>query len=328
MAFLDQFRVLALLCLFWILSPAGQPFAAAAPGFPGAEPISPLPDSFPADPRKTELGRRLFLDPRLSADDSVSCASCHALGNAGVDGLPRSLGVKGAVGDLNSPTVYNSGLLISQFWNGRAATLEEQIEGPVNSPVEMASNWPQIIARLRGDSWYPGRFRQLYDDGITAANIKDAIATFERTLLTPDSRFDRYLKGDGEAISETEKAGYRLFKRFGCSSCHQGRLAGGNMYEKLGIIKDYFEERGDIKEADFGRFNVTGNEEHKFEFKVPGLRNVALTAPYLHDGSVETLEEVVWIMGYHQLGRRISGDDVDRIVAFLKTLTGRFPEQP
>jgi cytochrome c peroxidase len=293
------------------------------------EPISPLPLSVNVDPRKVELGRRLFLEPRLSDDNTVSCAHCHPLDHAGVDGLPRSIGVRGSMSDFNAPSVFNSGLAFAQFWDGRAATLEEQVDGPVNNPAELASNWPQIIGKLTHDDRYREAFQQIYAAGMTADNIKDAIATFERSLITPDSRFDRYLRGDDAALDETEKAGYRLFKDYGCSSCHQGRLAGGNLYQKLGVVNTYFDERKQAKTADLGRFNVTGREADKFKFKVPGLRNVALTAPYLHDGSVETLERVVWLMGYHQLGRRISGEDIDRIVAFLKTLTGRFePSSP
>ncbi len=290
------------------------------------EPIRPIPSTIEVDRRKAALGHRLFHDPRLSHDNTVSCAHCHPLERGGTDGLPRSVGIKGTLGDINAPTVLNSSLHIAQFWDGRAATLEEQIDGPVHNPKEMGSNWKEIISKLSRDREYRARFEELYDTGLNAANIKDAIATFERTLLTPDSRFDRFLRGDEQAITDEEKKGYLLFKSYGCASCHQGMAVGGNMYEKMGIVRGYFAERGNITRADYGRFNVTGLKEHRFEFKVPSLRNVELTAPYFHDGTVLTLEEAVSKMAYYQLGREIPPQDRDLIVKFLKTLTGRLPE--
>jgi cytochrome c peroxidase len=290
------------------------------------EPITPLPRTTELDPRKVKLGRRLFQDARLSVDNSVSCASCHHVGENGADTNARSAGVGGALGDINTPTVFNSGFSFRQFWNGRADTLEDQIEGPIHNPAEMATDWPQILEKLQADSEYVAAFSSIYATKIESRTIKDAIATFERSLITPDCRFDRYLRGDGNALTAEEKEGYRLFKDSGCSSCHQGVLVGGNMFEKFGIVRDYFADRGRITKADLGRFNVTGVETDRFEFKVPSLRNVARTAPYFHDGSAQSLEEAVGVMARYQLGRELTATELQRIVQFLETLTGRTPE--
>ena len=290
------------------------------------EPISPLPRTIELDTRKVELGRRLFQDKRFSADNSVSCASCHNVRQNGADTKVRSTGVRGALGDLNAPTVFNSGLSFRQFWDGRAETLEDQIDEPIRHPAEMASDWPQILNKLQADPEYVAAFSSIYATKVDRRGIKDAIATFERSLITPDSRFDRYLRGDSQALTAEEKEGYRLFKDSGCSSCHQGVLVGGNMFEKLGIVRDYFAERGHITKFDFGRFNSTGVEENRFEFKVPSLRNVALTAPYFHDGSARSLDEAVRVMARYQLGRELTATELHRIVQFLETLTGKNPE--
>jgi len=293
----------------------------------GREPITPLPAVHAEPAAKVELGRRLFHDPRLSGDDTVACASCHDLRRSGVDGLPHSVGIAGAVGERNAPTVLNSGLNFRQFWDGRAATLEEQAVGPVHNPIEMGSNWPQVVDKLGRDPEYPQLFAALYDDGITGSNIADAIASFERSLLTPNSPFDRYLRGDESAISVEAKEGYRLFKGYGCISCHQGVSVGGNMYQRFGIFGDYFSDRGRAPHpSDYGRFTVTGRDEDKFVFKVPGLRNVTLTAPYLHDGEIANLEEVVRLMARYQLGVEIPDGEVDLIVQFLRSLSGELPE--
>lgn len=286
--------------------------------------VQPLPEQVELDPDKVELGDRLFHDVRLSNNDTIGCFSCHALNTAGVDNRARSLGVNGIEGDINAPTVFNSGFNSVQFWDGRAATLEEQIEGPVNNPKEMASSWPQVIAKLSADTTYPARFLSLYRDGITAANIKDAIATFERSLVTPNARFDKYLRGDQGALSADEKRGFELFQSYGCSSCHQGVNLGGNMFEKMGLMGDYFADRGNPTKADMGRFNLNHSEHSMHEFRVPSLRNVARTAPYFHDGNARTLQQAVIIMAKYQLGRPIPLDDVNVIVSFLESLTGEY----
>ncbi len=285
-----------------------------------SEPIHPLPE-VKLDPDKVALGKRLFHDQRLSGDNSVSCASCHNLKAGGVDRLRVSKGVRGTEGGINAPTVFNSGFNFSQFWDGRAKSLEDQIDGPVHAAAEMDSNWPDIIAKLKREPIYQNTFRQLYSEGITSHTIKDAIATFERSLVTP-SRFDQYLRGNTRAINAEEKKGYEHFKSYGCIACHQGVNIGGNMYQYFGVMGDYFADRGHITTADYGRYNVTGKERDRFKFKVPSLRNVALTPPYFHDGSAKTLEDAVKVMAKYQLGRSIPEPDLKAIIQFLRSLTG------
>jgi cytochrome c peroxidase len=246
------------------------------------------------------------------------------LAEGGDDNRRHSNGVNGAQGGINAPTVFNSGFNFVQFWDGRAATLEAQIDGPVNNPVEMASDWPQVINKLQQDSRYREVFSDLYQDGISADNIKDAIATFERSLVTPDSRFDRYLKGEQTALSSAEKNGYLLFQSYGCIACHQGINLGGNMFERMGMMADYFGDRGNITRADQGRFNVTQREADRYYFRVPSLRNVDRTAPYFHDGSVTDLPEAVRVMAKYQLGRAMPEEDLRDIVLFLKSLNGKY----
>jgi len=286
------------------------------------EPIKPLPLKLTLDARKVELGKALFHDKRLSKDNSISCASCHDLAKGGADGKPTAVGIGGQVGPINTPTVLNSSLNFRQFWNGRAATLEEQAAGPVHNPGEMGSNWDEVLAKLRQDAALVGKFTAAYKDGLKPANIQDAIATFERSLVTP-SRFDRFLRGDLKAINENEAKGYQLFKNYGCVACHQGVNVGGNMYQQFGVMDEYFKVRGrPITEADLGRYAVTKLESDRFVFKVPSLRNVELTGPYFHDGATRTLEEAVDVMFRFQLGRTAPASDKSLIVQFLKTLTG------
>ncbi len=294
----------------------------------GNEPIVPIPLEIRLDAKKVQLGMQLFHDARLSGDNTVSCASCHGLDHGGSDPVSRSRGVGGKMGAVNAPTVFNSGFNFRQFWDGRAATLEDQIDGPVNNPVELASNWPQVITKLKLDVDYRKSFDALYPAGITALSIKDAIATFERSLITPNSRFDRFLRGDSTALSENEQVGYQLFKAIGCVSCHQGVNIGGNLYEKMGVMEDYFSTLGEVTQADLGRFARTGIEEQRYEFKVPSLRNVALTAPYFHNGSADTLEEAVRMMAKYQLGLELGETEQRRIAAFLSTLTGEYQGAP
>jgi len=292
------------------------------------EPIQPIPLGRDLNENKVKLGEKLFHDTKLSGDNTISCASCHNLQTGGTDRLPRSLGINGAVGDRNSPTVFNSEFNFKQFWDGRSESLVDQIDGPINNPIEMGSSWPEIIRKLQRESDYIYMFDKLYPDGIKKENIRDALATFVRSLYTPNSRFDKFLRGDTSAITSSEKEGYRQFKAYGCVSCHHGRNVGGNMFQTMGIMADYFGELGDTMAEDLGRFNVTGNEGDRHLFKVPSLRNVALTAPYFHDGSVPTLEGAVAIMAKYQLGRQLSSEDMDLIVKFLHTLTGEYKGQP
>jgi cytochrome c peroxidase len=249
------------------------------------EPILPIPDEIKLDVRKVRLGEKLFNDTHLSHNNEISCATCHSLDMGGTDHLARSVGINGQVGNINAPTVLNAAYNFKQFWDGRAETLEEQIDGPTHAAGEMGSNWEEITEKLGKSPEYVSIFAPLYKDGIQVQNIKDAIATFERSLITPDSRFDRFLKGDPDILSKEEKEGYRLFKSVGCASCHQGVNIGGNLFQEFGVMGNYFNDRGNITSADFGRYNVTKKENDKYVFKVPSLRNVELTAPYFHDGS-------------------------------------------
>lgn len=282
----------------------------------------PIPLNLKFDTKKVALGRALFDEKLLSANDSVACSNCHVLQAGGSDNLVRSIGINGAQGGINAPTVLNSGFNFVQFWDGRAVTLEDQIDGPVQHPKEMGATWSQVLDKLNKSDRYQASFSEIYPDKITVDNIKDAIATFERSLVTPNSRFDRYLRGDQSALSDKEKRGYALFQDEGCVSCHQGVNLGGNMYERMGLMGDYFGDRGNLVEEDNGRFNVTHKEADRHYFRVPSLRNVAKTAPYFHDGSAQELEQAVRIMGRYQLGRFIAEEDISDIVAFLNTLTG------
>ncbi len=286
------------------------------------EPIKPLPTDIRLDVKKVALGDRLFNDKRLSRDNSMSCASCHDLAKGGVDGLPSSIGIGGVKGPINAPTVFNSSLNFRQFWDGRAGSLEEQSAGPVHNPKEMGSNWAEVTAKLAKDSALVDQIKQSYPDGLQSKNIQDAISVFERSLTTPNGRFDKYLRGDKAALSGDELRGYHLFKTYGCVSCHQGVNVGGNMFQTFGVMGDYFAKRGNVTATDLGRYNVTKIEADKHVFKVPSLRNVALTAPYLHDGSAKTLGDAVDVMFKYQLGRPASPQDKDLIVKFLHTLTG------
>ncbi len=295
-----------------------------------ASPIQPLEKPIGLDPNKVQLGEHLFHESRLSGDDTIACATCHNLALGGVDRLPHSLGIHGLLGSINAPTVFNTGTNIAQFWDGRAATLEEQAGGPVHNPVEMASDWASVVRKLQTDPAYADAFKRLYpQQGIRGESIADAIATFERSLVTVDSPFDRYLKGDDAAISDEAKEGYHLFRSYGCISCHQGRNVGGNLFQYMGVMGDYFADRGTpLTDADQGRFNVTHDEEDRHLFKVPSLRLAALTPPYFHDGSQQTLEGAIKTMGLYQLGRVIPDDDIRLIVRFIESLAGKHPTIP
>jgi cytochrome c peroxidase len=302
--------------------------AREAPLAESNEAFKPIEALANLDPRKIALGRKLFHDPLLSHDNQISCATCHVLQSGGADGKARSIGIHGAVGVINAPTVLNSGLNFRQFWDGRAATLEAQVEVPILSSIEMGSTWPEVLTKLRNSEEYARDFRRLYRDGVQRDHVDDSIAEFERSLSTPNSRFDRYLRHDISALNTQEQEGYQLFQSLGCASCHQGAGLGGNMYQKMGVMIPYFSDANRISQADRGRFNATGDPRDMYMFKVPSLRNVALTAPYFHDGSAATLDAAVRMMGKHQLGRTLPDPQVEPIVAFLKTLTGELHGKP
>lgn len=274
------------------------------------------------DPRKVALGSRFFHDTRLSHDNTVACASCHNLKRGGTDGRVRAIGINNTVGPVATPTVLNACFNFRQFWDGRAESLEDQVDGPVQNPAEMGSTWPEVIAKLRAIPEYARAYQEIYSGPVQAEGIRLSIAEYERSLTTPGSRFDRFLRGDTQILSGREKEGYKLFKSLGCVSCHQGEAMGGNMYQKLGTMAPYFEDRGNVTKADLGRYNVTGNEQDKYMFKVPTLRNIALTAPYFHDGNAKTLSEAVRMMGKYQLGRDLAKSETELLVEFLNTLTG------
>ncbi len=293
-----------------------------------SEPLQPIPQATVANPPLAELGKKLFHDPRLSKDNRIACSSCHNLAMGGADGQPVSTGISGQSGALNASTVFNCSLNTHLFWDGRASTLEEQISGPINHPKEMGTEWPAVIAKLKTDQDYRQSFDALFADGITAGNIALAIAEFERTLLTPNARFDRFLKGEATALNSREKQGYVLFKTYGCASCHQGAAVGGNMFERLGSVRNYFADHPGSGPEDLGRYNVTHDEAHRHYFKVPSLRNVARTAPYFHNGSAASLGDAVRIMSYYNLGVQMPEQDVDMIVEFLNTLSGEYAGHP
>lgn len=290
------------------------------------ETIRPVQDSIPVDVRKVILGNMLFHDVRLSVDNTVSCASCHGLETGGVDNKAFSEGVGGQLGGVNAPTVYNALYNFVQFWDGRAVTLADQAAGPPLNPVEMAcKSFDEICEKLKADNVFNRAFTEVYPDGINQNNITDAIQEFEKTLLTPNSRFDKYLKGDKTAMNAEEASGYDLFKKYNCATCHVGENMGGQSYELMGIKYDYFADRGtELTIEDNGRFKETKDERDRHRFKVPGLRNVALTAPYYHDATQATLEDAVISMAKYEVGVNLSEQEVKQIVAFLKTLTGEY----
>ncbi|MEM7280548.1 MAG: cytochrome-c peroxidase [Pseudomonadota bacterium] len=287
--------------------------------------LSALATPLQQDVALVSLGKKLFEDPRLSGDNTVSCATCHVVAAGGDDGRPVSIGVGGASGTHNAPTVLNSGLNFRQFWDGRAKDLDEQVEGPIHNPLEMNTKWQDIIPKLQSDADMVAAFKASHLS-ITQANVIKAIVAYENALVTLDSPFDRYLKGDESAISNEAKKGLDLFVRLGCVSCHQGQNVGGNMYQRFGVFKNYYEDEGRVSEIALGRYNVTGNPDDKYVFKVPSLRNVTQTAPYFHDGSVASLEGAINIMATYQLGRSLEEADVTSIIAFLETLTGDLDE--
>jgi cytochrome c peroxidase len=304
---------------FWPKETKQAPISKIGIASYSVEPIQPIPLNVELSEAKVELGKKLFHDPILSKDNSLACAGCHDLEKGGVDHLPRSIGINKKEGEINAPTVFNSGFNFRQFWDGRSETLEDQIGGPLANSKEMNNSWEEVIQRLSSHKEYNQFFSMIYVDGVTTNNIKNALAEFEKSLYTPNSRFDQFLRGDSNALTEEEKKGYQLFKDNGCIACHQGMNIGGNMYQTFGVFGNYFQERGNTTNADNGLYNLTGNEQDRYKFKVPSLRNVALTAPYFHDGSVDTLERAISIMAKYQLGRNLEEEEIQPIAAFLRT---------
>jgi len=289
--------------------------------------FKPLPEMLidargPVNKEKIALGKKLYLETGLSINGKISCNSCHLLDKFGVDNEKTSPGHDGTRGDRNSPTVYNAGLHLAQFWDGRAKDLEEQALGPILNPVEMGmKSEADVVNFLKSDAEYIRRFSESFPgekDPIVYKNVGNAIGAFEKTLLTP-SRFDKFLKGDYFALDAKEKKGLKTFIEVGCITCHEGPGIGGGQYQKLGLVEEY-------KTEDEGRFKVTGDEDDKFVFKVPSLRNVTETGPYFHDGHLDNLDDVIKVMAKHQLGEEVTIEQIEDIKAFMGSLKGDLPK--
>jgi cytochrome c peroxidase len=285
------------------------------------EPIQPITAAVVTQPALVELGKKLYFDPRLSKSGFISCNSCHNLSLGGSDNLATSIGHNWHRGPINAPTVLNSSMNVAQFWDGRARDLQEQAGGPIANPGEMAFTHELAVETILSIPQYVSEFEAVFGRGpIAIDQVTKAIAAFEETLVTPNSRFDKWLQGDRRALAPDELSGYELFKSSGCTACHNGRAAGGASFRKMGVVEPY--RTTNLAE---GRIAVTGRDADRFSFKVPTLRNVELTYPYFHDGEAATLTEAVEVMGRIQLGRRYTPDENARIVAFLRTLTGDQP---
>lgn len=285
------------------------------------EPIQPITAAKAANPAMVELGKKLFFDPRLSRSGFISCNSCHNLSMGGTDNIKTSIGHNWQRGPINSPTVLNSSMNVAQFWDGRAKDLQEQAGGPIANPGEMAFTHELAIDVLASIPAYRAEFRQVFgQDKLTIEQVTRAIAAFEEVLVTPGSRFDQWLMGKKSALTKDELAGYQLFKSSGCIACHNGPAVGGNTFQKMGVVEPY-----KTAMTAQGRSAVTGKDADRFNFKVPTLRNVELTYPYFHDGEAATLTQAVDVMGRLQLGRTFTPDENAKLVAFLKTLTGKQP---
>ncbi len=294
-----------------------MPVPTAPPELPGN----------PSTPASVELGKMLYFDPRLSASHAISCNSCHNIGLGGADAEPTSIGHRWQHGGRNAPTVFNAVFNKAQFWDGRAKDLEQQAGGPIVNPIEMASPEPHVVEQLKGTPGYREAFDKAFPgepNTITLDNVQKAIAVFEATLITPNAPFDRFLKGDQSALSRVQKEGLMLFIDRGCATCHNGVNVGGGMYAPFGVVE---KPGADILPlADKGRFAVTKTASDEYVFKVPTLRNIALTAPYFHSGQVWDLRQAVAVMGASQLGIQLVSEDVDKITAFLDGLTGEQPK--
>ncbi|WP_373547739.1 cytochrome-c peroxidase [Chamaesiphon sp.] len=292
------------------------------------EPIQPIPLEIATDKPKVALGEQLFQDVRLSKNSQKSCLSCHSFSLGGADRIAHSIGIDGANTKVNTPTVFNVRFNFRFNWDGEFTNLADHLDALMSNPRTMGTQWPTAIRSLQQVPAYVRAFSQIYPDGVTATNIKDAIVAYELSLNTPNARFDRFLLGDKTALTSTEKEGYRLFKNYGCVSCHQGVNIGGNMFQPFGVIGNYLIDRGQIKPADLGHFNVSENEADRYVFRVPSLRNVAVTAPYFHDGSAQTLTKAIEQMTKYQLGRSLAKKQIEQIAEFLGTLTGEYRGKP
>ncbi len=308
----------------WSLAPVAIAVTLAFGGAASArngEPIQPIEPFKATNPAMVELGKKLYFDPRLSKSGVLSCNTCHNLSMGGTDNIRTSVGHKWHQGPINSPTVLNAGMNMAQFWDGRAKDLKEQAGGPIANPGEMGFTHALAADVVGSIPQYRAEFKAAFgSDKVSIDEITAAIAAFEATLVTPNSRFDRWLRGDNAALTAQERAGYKLFKESGCVACHYGTIMGGTSFQKMGVREPYKTANKEI-----GRAAVTGKDADRFNFKVPTLRNVELTYPYFHDGGADTLTEAVDVMGRLQLGRTYTAKENADIVAFLKTLTGEQP---
>ena len=298
--------------------------APLAVGADDAEPLLPLPTPAVARPAQVAIGERLFGDVRLSRARTHACATCHPLDRAGTDGLRTSPRPTDGLPLRNTPTIFNAALNGSLNWDGVTTRLDDHTNRVITGL--MGLKWPELLSRLNDDPTYTRAFRTAYTEGLTQATVIDAVVSFERTLVTPDARFDRFLRGDDTALSAREQEGYRRFKSYGCATCHQGVNIGGNLYERFGVFAPVPTMPG--AEGDPGRLRITNVRRDEGVFRVPSLRNVAVTAPYFHDGRTPTLAEAVETMGRHQLGRMLDPLDTQLLVDFLETLTGEYQRPP
>jgi cytochrome c peroxidase len=303
------------------------PFSTQEAPANGDSALAPLPQRLALDARKVALGGRLFRDPRLSGDGKVSCLDCHALERGGANAQARSeLPGRKPVG-VNVPTVFNAAFNFRFGWGGGYEDIGEQIDFAMRAPTVMQSSWAHAVEVLSRSAQERQGFAAAYSGGLTQANLRDALAVYTLSLITPNARFDRYLRGE-LALEPQEQRGYELFRDHGCISCHQGINIGGNMLQRFGVMRDYFAGRSDLQPADMGLFAFTGRAEDRHVFRVPSLRNVALTAPYFHDASAATLEQAATAMARFQLGRELSAEQAGQIAAFLRTLTGELEGKP
>ncbi len=290
--------------------------------------IQPIPKTVNLDPDIVELGRQLFHDSRMS-EKKVSCSTCHDMNTNGTDNKKVSIDTNGGDDIMNTPTLFNIGLNTLFGWDGRHSSLENQIEAVLANTKHMNGNWKNILERLNQAPDYSAEFDRLYVDGITRDNVKHAIVHYERSLITPDSAFDNYLRGDVTALNEDQKSGFILFKQYGCVSCHQGVNLGGNLFARFGVFKSPFENKKKKRTQrqrtyNLGRYNYTGKESDKRVFRVPSLRNVAQTAPYFHTGGIKRLDKAVKFMAKYQIGRTLSDEDSRLIAEFLRSLNGKY----
>ena len=313
-------RGVALVGALWLMATA--PLASSRDR---SEPLAPVPLGVELDAGVVALGERLFHDARLSGRNDRACATCHQLSAGGVDGRPRAQLANGALHHYNTPTLFNVDLNFRYLWTGTVRKLETLIERVLLHPDIMQNTWPDLLAELQADAAYAKAFNALSPKGVTREQVLAALTSYVKSLRTPNARFDRFLRGQREALSAAEQQGYVLFKSYGCAACHQGVNIGGNLFQKFGI---FIQDEHPASNAGHGRFDVTGEARDRDVFRVPSLRNVALTAPYFHDGRARTLQDAVGTMAQRQLGRTLAPNDIDLIVGFLHTLTGEYRGQP